>query len=117
MWQRRAIACERVRQLGLQVTWRQYPSPKTVEELAKLLQGDSAFVRCDADYEAFLYRDPCSRWEGDDPDGRVVRLWPASPRIGAAPQAASSPDPAPVRTRPAARARRGPVPPREGPDR
>jgi hypothetical protein len=116
MWQRRAIACERVRQLGLDVIWRQYPTPKTVEELAKLLQGDSAFVRCDADYEAFLYRDPCSRWEGDGPDGRVVRLAPASPRTGAAPQAAPNPDPAPARTRPAARARRGPVAPREEPD-
>jgi len=90
MWQRRAIACERVRRLGLPVIWRQYPGPGTVDELAELFDGDSAYVRCDADYEVLLYRDVCGHWEGDGPDGRVVRLLPASPRVEAAPRAASA---------------------------
>jgi hypothetical protein len=90
MWQRRAIACERVRRLGLQVSWHQYLGPKTVTELAELLDGDSAYVRCDADYEVLLYRDVCGHWEGDQPDGRVVRLLAASSRADAASQAASA---------------------------
>ena len=90
MWQRRSIACERVRRLGLDVIWRQYVRPERVEELAELFEGDSAFVRCDADYEAWLYRDPCGHWEGDEPDGRVVRLRPAAPRIGAGSPTGSS---------------------------
>jgi hypothetical protein len=90
MWQRRAIACERVRRLGLPVIWRQYPGPRTVDELAELFDGDSAYVRCDADYEVLLYRDVCGHWEGDGPDGRVVRLLPASPRAEAAPRAVSA---------------------------
>ena len=81
MWQRRSIACERVRRLGLEVIWRQYV-PESVEKLAELFEGDSAFVRCDADYEALLYRDPCGHWEGDEPDGRLVRLLRATHRSG-----------------------------------
>ena len=81
MWQRRSIACERVRRLGLEVDWRQLGQPKNAEELAGFFEGDSAFVPCDAGYEAWLYRDPCSYWEDDEPDGRVVRLRPAAPRV------------------------------------
>lgn len=81
MWQRRSIACERVRRLGLEVDWRQLGHPKSAEELAGFFEGDSAFVRCDAGYEAWLYRDPCGYWEGDEPDGRVVRLRPAASRV------------------------------------
>ena len=77
LWQRRDIACERLRELGLQVTWSQYGQPESIEELAGQLEGDSAFVRCDGAYEAWLYRDPCGQWAGDEPDGRVVRLRPA----------------------------------------
>jgi hypothetical protein len=94
-WQRRAIACERVPQLGLKVIWRQYRRPDSVTQLAEFLEGDSAFVRCDAEYEAWLYRDRCGHWDGDEPDGRVVRLRPAAAQVGAPP---------PVRRAPASRA-------------
>ena len=103
IWQRRAIACEQARQRGLQVTWGEYPRPENVAELARQFDGDSAFVRCDADYEAWLYRDPCGRWADDGPDGRVVRLRPASPRIGAVPPPASAAGSRASRSRPAAR--------------
>ena len=77
IWQRRAVACEQVRQLGLSVQWSPYYAPKRVEDLAaNLFDGDSAFVRCDGDYEALLYRDRCGHWTGDEPDGRVLRLRP-----------------------------------------
>jgi hypothetical protein len=99
-WQRRAIACERACQLGLKLTWRQYRPPDSVEELAELLDGDSVFAACDAEYETWLYRDRCGRWNDDGPDGRVVRLRPAAAQVGLAP---APPGP---RT-PAARATRG----------
>ena len=75
IWQRRAVACEQVRQLGLHVgNWYLYHAPEQVTDLAKWYEDDSAFVRCDADYEAWLYRDRCGHWTGDETDGRVLRL-------------------------------------------
>jgi hypothetical protein len=77
IWQRRAIACEQAGRLGLRVNWSPYLAPKRVADLAGLFDGDSAFVRCDAECEARLYRDRCGHWAGEEPDGRVLRLRPA----------------------------------------
>lgn len=75
IWQRRAIACEQVKQQGLNVRWIQHDPPRRVVDLAaNLFEGDSAFVPCDTDYEAWVYKDRCGRWNGDEPDGRVLRL-------------------------------------------
>jgi hypothetical protein len=107
-WQRRAIACDRIRQLGLKVIWRQYRRPDSVAELAEFLDGDSAFVPCDAEYEAWLYRDRCGHWDGDEPDGRVVWLRPAAAQVGTPPPvpratAPRTPAPRAARGRSAAR--------------
>ena len=102
IWQRRAIACEQVRQLGLNRNWRQDRGPASVEELAELLDGDSAFVRCDGDYEAWLYRDPL-RSLGRRRAGRTGACGCAQPRhVGALPPA---PPPAPRSSAPRATTR------------
>lgn len=77
-WQRRAIAADRARGLGLRVRWYDYRAPEEVSHLAGFLEEDSGYVRSDAECEALLYRDRCGRWadgeEEQEPDGRVLRL-------------------------------------------
>jgi hypothetical protein len=74
-WQRRAVAGDRARELGLRVAgWYDYRAPAEVSELARFLEEDSGYVRADAECEAQLYRDRCGHWGDDENDGRVLRL-------------------------------------------
>ena len=79
IWQRRTIACEQARTLGLRVSnWYSYKAPGKVTALADWYDNDSAFLNCDTDCNAWLYRDRCGHWVGDendnDADGRVLGL-------------------------------------------
>jgi hypothetical protein len=75
-WQRRAVAADRARELGLRVRWRHFRAPEEVSHLARFFAEDSGFVRADAECEALLYLDRCGRWADDEQetDGRVLWL-------------------------------------------
>ena len=108
-WQRRAIACGRVPQLGLRVSWRPVPPPAQRGRTRWIPRRRFRLRACDAEYEAWLYRDRCGHWDGDEPDGRVVRLRPAAAQVGTpppVPRARASRTPAPRATRGRSAARR-----------
>jgi len=75
IWQRRAVACDQARQLGLRVGWSPYSAPEQPKDLAGLFENDAPYVPCDAECEAWLYHDRCGRWPASEqPDGRVLRV-------------------------------------------
>lgn len=77
-WQRRAVAADRARELGLRVASTfGYAPPAEVSELAKFFEEEQVYLPADAGCEAHLYRDRCGHWGDDKDDGRVLRLRPA----------------------------------------
>jgi hypothetical protein len=74
IWQRRAVAGDRARQLGVRLRWHSYHSPEEVSHLARLFDEDSAYVPTDVECEALLYRDRCGHRTDPEHEGRVVQL-------------------------------------------
>jgi len=75
IWQRRAVGCDQARQLGVRVRWSPYGAPEQPKDLAGLFENDAPYVPCDAECEAWLYRDRCGHWTASEqPDGRVLRV-------------------------------------------